>query len=132
MKLNLDFGEESTLTKARFSYRSGSTEPAVILVDIQNGKGNLDFPLLTLGGNLDNVVYEYSNNDYVYTENMDISLGTEDNYTLFYDGRIKIKRMVMHNISFSGSAIPGSQNSVSLSLEEGEMTEEDIDISNGY
>lgn len=116
---------EPEVQNLRFSINSTDSHQQEYSIPLNEGKGTITIPFLTLGyPNL----YVAEPLDYGvvegYTENVHISLGTVENHTLFYDNKVPISRNVMAHMTFvqNGSA-DGSEAQIVFNLEEGELEE---------
>ena len=126
--LNLNFSVAENLTEIdslRFAINVNESHSSVkeYFVPIENGEGQLAIPFLTLGKQnqkLEDVLADG------YETDIDISIGTPENYVLFYDGSITVERMFKYNLEFTADAYQASSSIFDISIEEETLTEKDV------
>lgn len=124
--LNIELSEPNIET-IRFSINYRDKHQQVYLIPVNEGKGTLSIPYLTLGfpehfaledPPLDHGVVDG------YRENVHISLGTQENHIRFYDNKVSIGRNVMAIMNFvQDPSQQGSEGTINFNLQEGELEE---------
>lgn len=115
---------EPGVESLRFSVNSPDAQQ-VYFIPIVEGKGTLTIPFLTLGFP---DLYVEEPLDYGvaegYSENVHISLGTQENTIEFYDNKVSISRNVMAIMSFvQNTPQESSEGKINFTLQEGELEE---------
>lgn len=116
-----------------FSINRGLYDPREYLFSLSEGKGSFEIPFITLGfpNHTDLDVYETEMDRALsgdYQEEIHFSIGTPDNFTLYFDDYITVSRNKMMTIKIKPEETgPGSQGSFKITFEE-EMMEVNIDL----
>lgn len=128
--LNLDFGVAENLTEVdslRFAINVNDSFNSVkeYFVPIENAKGSLEIPFLTIGDQYEKLETVISEG---FQTNIDISIGTPENHIRFYDGSITIERMVRYNLEFTATDYQASSSMFDVNILEEEMTQKDLTL----
>lgn len=124
--LNIELFEPTT-ENLRFSVNFRDNHQQIYWIPLNEGKGTLTIPYLSLGFP-EHFAMEEPHLDYGvvdnYHENVHISLGTQENNILFYDNKVSIARNVMAIMDFIQSAPQeSSDGKITFTLQEGELEE---------
>lgn len=119
--------KEPDVDQIRFSINYRTEHQQEYFVNLTEGKGNLFIPFLSLGF----PQHYYSNEPHLdygtvdnYKELVNISLGTVDHYTRFYDGPVVINRNAMVIMNFTQQKLTDhAEGKIDLTLEDGDLEE---------
>ena len=116
----------------RFSVNYRDNHEQVSFIPLNEGKGELIIPYLSLGFP-DHFVMEDPPLDFGvvdgYRENVHISLGTQENHIKYYDNKVVIGRNVMAIMSFvQNNTQEGSEGNINFNLQEGDLEEVEVTL----
>ena len=127
LSLQIDLGTRNNIDEVVFRF-SETHHRTKYYINLKDGKGYLELPLITLGTSSDRAIEDD------HEEDVRLLLGTEDQYYRFFSETLKVKRNTMHHITFTadindGSEVESTMGNVKFSLEETEMDDLYVDFS---